>query len=383
MDIQKQTNRVQVVCAILALYYCASVLSQSMDPKVTITDTDPESDGVKVRGFIASDVWLNCYVENLPSDLQVRWQRSIVDKDGRPVVIDISTDMAVEDNMKWSIEKPTTYSWRLRIKALEIEDEGNYTCFVRLTSNNNRVEANRTVLSTDVPQILDSESSSDTSVKEGDMLPLRCNASGRPFPTIMWRREGNAILPGGGVRKMGSLLDISDIQYTARGRYLCEAFNEVGYDRRDIILEVQHSPKLFPDPASAKTGQAVGYQRTLICHVDANPAPSTSAESNQLYWSFDNIRISSDSRREFRIMQGAHGRLTYELIIYRVQSSDYGVFSCHARNTIGSTSVDIELFETDEPQPDKRDEISRATFSAVVQPLLVFLSIITCQLVKS
>lgn len=36
-------------------------------------------------------------------------------------------------------------------------------------------------------------------VKEGDFVPLRCNASGRPYPTIMWRREGNAIVPGGGV----------------------------------------------------------------------------------------------------------------------------------------------------------------------------------------
>ena len=72
----------------------------------------------------------------------------MLDKDDRPVTIDISTDMAVEDNMKWSIEKPTLYSWRLRIKALAIEDEGNYTCFVRLTGNNNRAEANRTVLAT-------------------------------------------------------------------------------------------------------------------------------------------------------------------------------------------------------------------------------------------
>jgi neurotrimin len=56
--------------------------------------------------------------------------------------------MGVEDNMKWSIEKPTAYSWRLRIKALEVNDEGNYTCFVTLNSNNNRVEANRTVMVT-------------------------------------------------------------------------------------------------------------------------------------------------------------------------------------------------------------------------------------------
>ena len=37
----------------------------------------------------------------------------------------------------------------------------------------------------------------------------------------------------------GSILDIQNIQYTARGRYFCEAFNEVGYDRRDIVITVQ------------------------------------------------------------------------------------------------------------------------------------------------
>lgn len=42
-----------------------------MDPKVSITETDPVSDGAIVRGFIASDVWLNCYVENLPPEFQV------------------------------------------------------------------------------------------------------------------------------------------------------------------------------------------------------------------------------------------------------------------------------------------------------------------------
>jgi neurotrimin len=190
-------------------------------------------------------------------------------------------------------------------------------------------------MSSEAPRILDSISTSDTTIKEGDMLQMKCNASGRPTPTIMWRREGNAILPGGGVRKMASCLpkhfiiklcidpytcttqggelDITNTQYTARGRYMCEAFNEVGYDRRDIVLTVQRefslrvqclnskglpfstdAPKLFQDPA--RTGQAIGYQRTLICHVDANPVPSTEEENNQLYWSYNAIRISEDDR---------------------------------------------------------------------------------------
>ena len=111
----------------------------------------------------------------------------------------------------------------MRIKALAIPDEGNYTCYMQITDNN-RVEANRTVFSyrtsiigeqlmfpcmfrfkknilflVEKPLILESESSSDMSTTEGDRVILRCNATGRPQPTIIWRRQGNAVLPGGGV----------------------------------------------------------------------------------------------------------------------------------------------------------------------------------------
>ena len=105
--------------------------------------------------------------------LQVIWQRTAYDKNGRETTLLISTDMDTKDNNKWSIEKPTLQSWRsvhvtcrdvittinnshppmrllfvcrLRIKALAIQDEGNYTCYVQITDNN-RVESNRTVFS--------------------------------------------------------------------------------------------------------------------------------------------------------------------------------------------------------------------------------------------
>ena len=48
--------------------------------------------------------------------------------------------------------------------------------------------------------IVEAKTTSDLVAKEGEFVSLLCNVSGRPEPTIMWRREGNAILPGGGVR---------------------------------------------------------------------------------------------------------------------------------------------------------------------------------------
>ena len=54
------------------LYLLSARGQGSMDPEVNITETDPPSVGYRVYGQIATDVLLNCYVENLPEDLQVR-----------------------------------------------------------------------------------------------------------------------------------------------------------------------------------------------------------------------------------------------------------------------------------------------------------------------
>lgn len=41
--------------------------------------------------------------------------------------------MALPDNIHFSLEKPTQYTWRLRIRGVQVTDNGNYTCFVQLT----------------------------------------------------------------------------------------------------------------------------------------------------------------------------------------------------------------------------------------------------------
>ena len=56
---------------------------------------------------------------------------------------------------------------------------------------------------------------------------------------------------------------------------------------------ISDAPKLLADD---DVGQAVGYQRTLTCYVDANPAPSIEADTNQLYWQRNNERVQPSDR---------------------------------------------------------------------------------------
>jgi neurotrimin len=80
----------------------------------------------------------------LPLFLQPRWQWVQYDSFGKAQTKKISQDTAIEDNTKHSIEKPTEFTWRLRIKAIQVSDEGNYTCYVQTTLQNRKFD-NRTI----------------------------------------------------------------------------------------------------------------------------------------------------------------------------------------------------------------------------------------------
>ena len=83
-----------------------------------------------------------------PFTFQVSWERYVPDMNypGMRRQVHISTDMDTQDNMKWSIEKPTDSSWRLRIRSLRWDDNSNYTCYVPLDTYGNRIQDYKTVV---------------------------------------------------------------------------------------------------------------------------------------------------------------------------------------------------------------------------------------------
>ena len=70
--------------------------------------------------------------------LQVIWIRYYHDTDTSTQLQEIASNTDLPDNTKFSIDKPTTYSWRLRVKNVQVKDTGEYVCFVRTTSINKK-----------------------------------------------------------------------------------------------------------------------------------------------------------------------------------------------------------------------------------------------------
>jgi hypothetical protein len=267
---------------------------------------------------------MDCYVENLLDTAAVRWQRYYVNVDGKHLTQPISQDMAMDDNIHYSMEKPTQFTWRLRVRAIQVTDEGNYMCFVQVTLNS-RVFANRTVTVVFAPYMDPAQTSPDSYVNAGDSLDLICNATARPDPIVEWSRLGGSLLSIGQEKFKGMVLHLVNIQASDRGVYRCTAMNKVGTVVHDVNLDVKFQPVITV--ARKVVPQAIGYRAELQCMAEANPFPN--ADQGDVAWvrGTTTYTITSDSY-QVRFQQGAFNRLSYDLIINSVQASDYGTYMC-------------------------------------------------------
>ena len=69
-------------------------------------------------------------------------------------------------------------------------------------------------------------------VTEGDNLTLTCTASGMPQPKVSWIKPG-------GQRHNGHMLEVTHINRTQDGKYICEAINECGNATETATIAVQ------------------------------------------------------------------------------------------------------------------------------------------------
>ncbi|XP_043342030.1 hemicentin-1 isoform X3 [Cervus canadensis] len=216
-------------------------------------------------------------------------------------------------------------SGSLVIISPSVDDTAAYEC----TVTNDAGEDKRTVdLTVQVPPSIADEPT-DFLVTTHTPTVITCTASGVPFPSIHWMKNGIRLLPRGeGYRILSSgAIEILATQLSHAGRYTCVARNSAGSAHRHVSLHVQEPPVIQPQPSELDV--ILNNPILLPCEATGTPSPF-------ITWQKEGISVISSGRSHAVLPRGG-------LQISRAVREDAGTYLCVAQNPAGTALGKIKL----------------------------------------
>lgn len=278
---------------------------------------------------------LACNVKNLGS-FKVGWLKA---EDRTVLTLDRKV---VTHNSRISVTQDVDQdTWKLHIRQLKHSDRGCYMCQINTTHMKKQIGC----LDVHVPpDIVDTGTSSDMTVTEGDNVTLICRARGHPPPRILWRREDGQLLTVFQDGKystvdsyVGERLHLVKAEYTQMGAYLCIATNDIppAVSKR-IVLQVNFHPILKFVNQQVVTG--LGTTVTLKCVFDAFPSDETS-------WHREIGDIQEYGGEYEEEVTKSWYEVTLYLTIKNMRPIDFGRYFCRVGNSIGVAHATIQIYE--------------------------------------
>ncbi|XP_026755688.2 lachesin-like [Galleria mellonella] len=285
--------------------------------------------GTNVTVVVGRDASLICKVENL-HNYKVAWLR--VDTQ---TILTIGPHV-ITKNHRVGITRGDPQAWTLTLRDVRLSDGGNYMCQVNTDPMITQTHQLQVFVP---PDIVDSGSSSEVIIHEGDDVALHCSASGTPLPTITWRREDSTEMriEGQNVTKWrGVWLNMTSVGREVNGAFLCIATNGVPPSvSKRILLHVLCAPTA--NISQKMIGGYIGDSILLQCRIEANPTPN-------VYWShIDENKLLNNSKYQTSITSNSY-KHTATLKINNVSRNDIGPYYCHVENSLGSTLDDITVY---------------------------------------
>ncbi|XP_070240884.1 hemicentin-1 isoform X2 [Bos mutus] len=216
-------------------------------------------------------------------------------------------------------------SGSLVIISPSVDDTATYEC----TVTNDAGEDKRAVdLTVQVPPSIADEPT-DFLVTKHTPTVITCTASGVPFPSIHWMKNGVRLLPRGeGYRILSSgAIEILDTRLSHAGRYTCVARNSAGSAHRHVSLHVQEPPVIQPQPSELDV--ILNNPILLPCEATGTPSPF-------ITWQKEGISVISSGRSHAVLPRGG-------LQISRAVREDAGTYMCVAQNPAGTALGKIKL----------------------------------------
>ncbi|XP_019490993.1 PREDICTED: hemicentin-1 [Hipposideros armiger] len=216
-------------------------------------------------------------------------------------------------------------SGSLIIISPSVDDTATYEC----TVTNDAGEDMRAVdLTVQVPPSIADEPTDFLVTKHAPTV-ITCTASGVPFPSIHWMKNGIRLLPrGDGYRIQSSgAIEIFATQLNHAGRYTCIARNAAGSAHRHVTLRVQEPPFIQPQPS--KLDVILNNPILLPCEATGTPSPF-------ITWQKEGINVITSGKSHAVLPTGG-------LQISRAVREDAGTYMCVAQNPAGTALGKIKL----------------------------------------
>ncbi|TWW61537.1 L1-like protein [Takifugu flavidus] len=239
--------------------------------------------------------------------------------------------------------KTESHGKLLIVPDVEQEDGGKYMCKAKNTVG----EAVHyfTVIVEEPPEWV-SEPESQLSMIGSDVL-IKCSASGTPQPAVTWRVNGAPLQdsPSPNRRVLGDTIVLHNTKASDSAVYQCEASNRHGTLLSNANIMIMNLPPMILTQDDEDYSAVEGKGVMMHCTVFSSP-PSA------ITWSKDDTSDSVEGPR-FSV----HDNGTLE--IYSAEKEDSGPYTCFAKNTEGSSAINVMLSVKDptrimEPPEDLR-----------------------------
>uniref|UniRef100_A0A674PM47 Neural cell adhesion molecule L1-like protein n=1 Tax=Takifugu rubripes TaxID=31033 RepID=A0A674PM47_TAKRU len=210
----------------------------------------------------------------------------------------------------------------LIVPDVEQEDGGKYMCKAKNTVG----EAVHyfTVIVEEPPEWV-SEPESQLSMIGSDVL-IKCSASGTPQPAVTWRVNDS---PSPNRRVLGDTIVLHNTKASDSAVYQCEASNRHGTLLSNANIMIMNLPPMILTQDDEDYSAVEGKGVMMHCKVFSSP-PSA------ITWSKDDTSDSVEGPR-FSV----HDNGTLE--IYSAEKEDSGPYTCFAKNTEGSSAINVML----------------------------------------
>jgi len=269
---------------------------------------------------------LPCNVDNYPENFVVMWKKVEPGKSAGDIlamgdnILKKKSRVSVEINREGDKKGST-----LVIALAEDSDAGHYVCQL---GSNEKKELKHTVTIRDPPSIVKTPSNGLVKADKGDDVTLSCVGSGNPKPVITWTRL-NKKLPDGREKLEATQLSFKNVNRRHAGTYVCTANNGFGTEvKEEIRLDVEYQPEVEVEEVFIHAME--NNKVELVCLVHAQPHAT-------INWFKNEIQLTEDDATLERF---GHKSI---LTIPKLGHSDYGNYTCRAKNIHGEIAKNVEV----------------------------------------